>query len=50
MFFLTQVGLSDNLSRLVGQMSENEQEKHQEVWKTFTDILEQFQTIFGQEN
>ncbi|HGD4369483.1 TPA: ATP-dependent nuclease subunit B [Streptococcus agalactiae] len=49
MFFLTQVGLSDNLSRLVGQMSENEQEKHQEVWKTFTDILEQFQTIFGQE-
>ncbi|MCD0151473.1 hypothetical protein HK327_01955, partial [Streptococcus agalactiae] len=36
MFFLTQVGLSDNLSRLVGQMSENEQEKHKEVWKTFT--------------
>lgn len=47
--FLTEIALSENLAALVSKMPEIEQEKHGEVWKTFTGILEQFHTIFGTE-
>ena len=49
MTFLRAIFLPENLERMVAAFSENEQEKHEQVWRTFTGILEQFQTIFGQE-
>lgn len=49
MTFLRAISLPENLERMVATFSENEQEKHEQVWRTFTGILEQFQTIFGQE-
>ena len=49
MTFLRAISLPENLERMVAAFSENEQEKHEQVWRTFTGILEQFQTIFGQE-
>ncbi|MCO4653981.1 ATP-dependent deoxyribonuclease (subunit B) [Streptococcus infantarius subsp. infantarius] len=49
MTFLRAISLPENLERTVATFSENEQEKHEQVWRTFTGILEQFQTIFGQE-
>ena len=49
MTFLGAISLPENLERMVATFSENEQEKHEQVWRTFTSILEQFQTIFGQE-
>lgn len=47
MVFLKAIDLADNMTRLTAKFSEIEQEKQEQVWKTFTDILEQFQTIFG---
>lgn len=49
MTFLGIISLPENLERMVATFSENDQEKHEQVWRTFTGILEQFQTIFGQE-
>ena len=49
MTFLHAIHLPDNLEGMVATFSENEQEKHEQVWRTFTGILMQFQTIFGQE-
>ena len=49
MTFLSAISLPENLERMVATFSENDQEKHEQVWRTFTGILEQFQTIFGQE-
>ena len=49
MTFLGAISLPENLERMVATFSENDQEKHEQVWRTFTGILEQFQTIFGQE-
>lgn len=49
MTFLHAIHLPDNLEGMVATFSENEQEKHEQVWRTFTGILTQFQTIFGQE-
>ena len=47
MTFLSAISLPENLERMVATFSENDQEKHEQVWRTFTGILEQFQTIFG---
>ncbi|WP_286783134.1 ATP-dependent nuclease subunit B [Streptococcus sp. UBA4344] len=49
MTFLRAISLPNNLESMVATFSENEQEKHEQVWRTFTGILRQFQTIFGQE-
>ena len=49
MTFLHAIHLPDNLEGMVATFSKNEQEKHEQVWRTFTGILTQFQTIFGQE-
>lgn len=49
MTFLRAISLPNNLESMVATFSENEQEKHEQVWRTFTGILTQFQTIFGQE-
>lgn len=49
MTFLRTISLPNNLENMVATFSENEQEKHEQVWRTFTGILRQFQTIFGQE-
>mgnify|MGYP001623231692 FL=1 len=45
MTFLGAISLPENLERMVATFSENDQEKHEQVWRTFTGILEQFQTI-----
>ena len=50
MTFLGAISLPENLERMVATFSENEQEKHEQVWRTFTSILEQFQTILGKKN
>ena len=47
--FLEAISLTNNFSKLIQGVSDTEQEKNEQVWKTFTVILEQFHTIFGQE-
>ena len=48
--FLEEINLTENMF-LLSQQSENdgEQEKREEVWKVFCQILEEFQYIFGHE-
>ncbi|MGT2771400.1 ATP-dependent nuclease subunit B [Streptococcus marimammalium] len=43
---LTDVSLNSHLENLAKKSSQEEIEKHQEVWKTFCHILEQFRIIF----
>ncbi|MGT2750307.1 ATP-dependent nuclease subunit B [Streptococcus orisasini] len=47
--FLEAIDLPENFALLTAENGEIEQEKHEQVWKTFTAILEQFQRIFGEE-
>ena len=47
--FLEAIALPENFALLTAESGEIEQEKHEQVWKTFTAILEQFQRIFGGE-
>ncbi|WP_057490984.1 ATP-dependent nuclease subunit B [Streptococcus orisasini] len=47
--FLEAIHLPENFALLTAESGEIEEEQHQQVWKTFTAILEQFQSIFGQE-
>ena len=49
MTFLRAISLPDNLEGMVATFPEIEQEKYEQVWRTFTGILNQFQTIFGKE-
>lgn len=49
MDFFTAIELSENMSRLGQSLSMVEQEKHEQVWKTFSNLLEQVMIIFGQE-
>lgn len=49
MAFLQAINLPQNLAEMTAHFSEIEQEKQEQVWRTFTTILTQFQTIFGQE-
>ncbi|AXQ78379.1 ATP-dependent nuclease subunit B [Streptococcus chenjunshii] len=49
LLLLNDVHLTDRLRRLTADLPEAEAEQHEQVWQTFTAILEQFQTIFGQE-
>ena len=39
MTFLRAISLPENLECMVAAFSENEQEKHEQVWRTFTGIL-----------
>ncbi|MGT2959532.1 ATP-dependent nuclease subunit B [Streptococcus caballi] len=48
--FLEAIYLPSNFATLAESVSEREAEKHEQVWKTFTHILEQFHEIFGQES
>ncbi|MCS4487700.1 ATP-dependent nuclease subunit B [Streptococcus sciuri] len=47
--FFVDISLTDNMERFAASLSEIEREKEEQVWKTFTSILQQFQTIFGDE-
>lgn len=47
MTFLETIALSENMAELADGLSEIDQEKQEQVWRTFTGILQQFQTIFG---
>ncbi|MFS1664282.1 ATP-dependent nuclease subunit B [Streptococcus sp. zg-JUN1979] len=47
--FCEAIDLPYNMSRLVKDASSSEQEKEEQVWKTFMDLLTQFQTIFDKE-
>ncbi|MEX2804795.1 ATP-dependent nuclease subunit B [Streptococcus sp. H31] len=40
---------TDNFTKLTVDLPQAEAEQHEQVWQTFTNILEQFQTVFGQE-
>ncbi|MBJ8325447.1 ATP-dependent nuclease subunit B [Streptococcus pacificus] len=46
---LTDLELNSHLEKIALSSSQEEAEKHEEVWKTFLHILEQFQTIFKDE-
>ncbi|EHJ52382.1 ATP-dependent nuclease subunit B [Streptococcus macacae] len=48
--FLEAVSLPANFSALSKDAKETEQEKQEQVWKTFTGILDQFHRIFGQQS
>lgn len=45
--FLSAISLTDNLTTLAYDDAAIDQEKHEEVWKVFTHILEQMATIFA---
>lgn len=45
--FFEKVSLTENFTVLAKSGSENQLERHEEVWKTFSHILEQFHQIFG---
>lgn len=45
--FLEAISFSENMAELSAGLSEIEQEKQEQVWRSFTSILQQFHTIFG---
>ncbi|MEY8463081.1 ATP-dependent nuclease subunit B [Streptococcus merionis] len=47
--FLAAVQVPQNLARLAMAGSQEDREQAEQVWQSFTGILEQFATIFGQE-
>ncbi|MGT2845550.1 ATP-dependent nuclease subunit B [Streptococcus hongkongensis] len=47
--FLTTVDLPHNFQAMMEQQDENEQERDQEVWKTFVGILEDCHLVFANE-
>lgn len=47
--FLEAILLPSNFEQLAFDSQEIEQEKHEQVWKTFTEILEQFHLVFGEQ-
>ncbi|HFI0255634.1 TPA: ATP-dependent nuclease subunit B [Streptococcus suis] len=49
MTFLEAVQLPKNMSKLSQGLGDIEQEKEEQVWKSFCHILEELQAIFGQE-
>lgn len=44
--FVQAARLSDNLTALLQGESQQEQERHEEVWKAFSHVLEQFAQVF----
>ena len=44
--FVKAARLSDNLTALLQGESQQEQERHEEVWKAFSHVLEQFAQVF----
>ncbi|MGD6305462.1 hypothetical protein VWT77_22555, partial [Xanthomonas citri pv. citri] len=49
MAFLEAIELPKNMEKISRNLSEVEQEKEEQVWKSFTHILENFHQIFGKE-
>ena len=49
MAFLEAIELPKNMEKMSRNLSEVEQEKEEQVWKSFTHILENFYQIFGKE-
>ncbi|WP_154095729.1 hypothetical protein, partial [Streptococcus suis] len=49
MAFLEAIELPKNMEKMSRNLSEVEQEKEEQVWKSFTHILENFHQIFGKE-
>lgn len=47
--FLNDISLAKNMEALASGASEEEVEQHEQVWKTFSDLLLQMATIFGQD-
>ena len=45
--FVQAARLSDNLTALLQGESQQEQERHEEVWKAFSHVLEQFAQVFA---
>ena len=45
--FVQAARLSDNLKALLQGESQQEQERHEEVWKAFSHVLEQFAQVFS---
>ena len=45
--FVQVARLSDNLTALLQGESQQEQERHEEVWKAFSHVLEQFAQVFA---
>ena len=45
--FVQAARLSDNLTALLQEESQQEQERHEEVWKAFSHVLEQFAQVFS---
>lgn len=46
--FVQAARLSDNLTALLQEESQQEQERHEEVWKAFSHVLEQFAQVFAE--
>ncbi|NQP42662.1 ATP-dependent nuclease subunit B [Streptococcus suis] len=49
MAFLEAIDLPKNMEKMSRNLSEVEQEKEEQVWKSFTHLLENFHQIFGKE-
>lgn len=47
--FLLTIDLPANMKKVAGQASQEEMERHEQVWKSFTHLLEESQTIFGED-
>lgn len=47
--FIESIQLRDNLAQLAAQFDEKQQEKEEQVWKSFCHILEEMQEIVGHE-
>ena len=47
--FLEAVQVPSKMAALTGKASEAEKEQNEQVWKAFTQLLEQVETIFGEE-
>ena len=48
-FFLEAVQVPSQMASLTAKASEAEKEQNEQVWKAFTQLLEQVETIFGEE-
>ena len=49
MVFLEAVQVPSQMASLTAKASEAEKEQNEQVWKAFTQLLEQVETIFGEE-
>lgn len=46
--FLEAIQLPQNMEKMATDATERELEQHKQVWRVFTDLLQQMETLFGQ--